>query len=243
VTAGDEPHRQDPPGHPGGARDEIGNEPDELGRGPSRTAAAPPSRWASWAAWPFWARALAGAGLIAGAIGYGLLRGYGKPHAPIPSPIPSAPTASAAPALPGTYVRVSRICQPVTDHRHVLTLSFLLTNVADVPVTVSAVQPLLPLGGLDTVSIDIAGGTCSAPEVAPAGLDLPIGDSLLVTFRFLLPATCPQPLPVQVRALVVSGPASSGNQPGAPGVTTTRNDLPLFPDLGAIPFDSCPRHS
>jgi len=148
---------------------------------------------------------------------------------------PSGSVTAAGPAQ--TYVQVAEICPPVTDGLHALVVSFILRNVSTVPVTVRSVQPQLPLGGLDVVSTDVSGGTCAATTGAPAGLDLPAGGQLVVAFRFLLPGTCPQALPIQARTVVLVGPASSGNAESAPAVS---GDLGVFNDLGSIRFSDCP---
>ena len=140
----------------------------------------------------------------------------------------AAPSATFQEGPQPQYFDVGTICPAVTDRVHTLLLSFTLTNITTATVTVERVEPVLPLQGLRTVSIDIAGGTCDEHRGAPTALEVPAGTALLVTFRFLLPATCPKPLPVQVRVDVRSGSA----------VLTTV--VPLYNDLGAVNFDTCP---
>jgi len=162
-------------------------------------------------------------------------------HQPGSTPPAAAATATVSAPAPGQQlVQVVAICPPVTDGAHALVVSFVLRNVSAVPVTVRSVQPLLPLGGLDTVAIDISGGSCAATSGAPGGLDLAAGGDLVVSFRFLLPGTCPQALPIRARTVVLVSPASSGNPVDTAGVRTVGDDLPVFNDLGPIRFSTCP---
>jgi hypothetical protein len=227
-------------------------EPDEISQGPeeephwSRGVRLP-----GWLRGP-WVRGTAVAVVVAVTVVVG---GGALLNQPVSSPGGRPTTGSADPAasdpdsagpgvssqslLPADFVAVGEICPSVTDGRHTLTVSFTLRNIAQIPITIRSVQPLLPLGGLTTVSTDISGGTCAASAGAPADLVIPVGDDVVVTFRFLLPATCPQPLPIAVRTVFLIGPASSGEASGAPGVSLLQDDVGVFDDLGAIKFDTC----
>ena len=156
-----------------------------------------------------------------------------------PGSTPPKAAAVATLSAPGQrLVQVAGICPPVTDGRHALVVSFVLRNVSAAAVTVRSVQPLLPLGGLDAVAIDISGGSCAATSAAPGGLDLAAGGDLVVSFRFLLPGTCPQALPIQARTEVLVSPAVSDTPVDA--ATAVGDDLPVFNDLGSIRFSTCP---
>lgn len=168
----------------------------------------------------------------------------------VDSPPPSGPGSagrhapSASPETPVAagqqYVEVGEVCPPQTDGVGVLVVSFTLRNISGGPVSVRSVQPLLPLGGLDAVSTDISGGTCAATTGAPADLDLPVDGTLVVTFRFLLPGTCPQALPIQARTTILVGPALSVGAGEAPAVSLVNHDAGVLADLGAIRFADCP---
>lgn len=223
--------------------DEISHGPDEE---PHWSRELRPPGWMR----SRWVRATAAAVVVAVAVvvgGGALLNtpastpaGSGaRPTAGSAAPASADPGISSVGQLPQDFVAVGEICPPVTDGRHTLTVSFTLRNIAQIPITIRSVQPLLPLGGLSAVSTDIAGGTCTASTGAPADLVIAVGDSVVVTFRFLLPATCPQPLPIQARTVILTGPASSGEASGAPGVSLIENDVGVFDDLGAITFDTC----
>jgi hypothetical protein len=145
--------------------------------------------------------------------------------------------AANAPML-ARYVNLGALCPVVTDHRHTLTLSFTVVNLTATPVTVVnltatpvtavAVEPSLPLPGLQLTGSSIAGSTCASPAPAPPGGVLDAGRSLLATFHFTLPDTCPQPLPVRANVRVRADEWVTTDQVG------------LFSDLGNVPFDTCP---
>jgi CDGSH-type Zn-finger protein len=236
-----------------GADDAVtdSGEPEQLSSGPEREPRWSPrgqlpgrlvalrSRLAV-ARWVRARRVRAAASLVVvAATGFWLVDASPEPGAGASGPR-STPSAGASGTPGQQYVEVGEICPPVTDGLHTLVVSFTLRNISTVPVTVRSVQPLLPLAGLDTVATDISGGTCSATTGAPADLDLPAGGSLVVTFRFLLPGTCPQALPILARTKILVGPASSGNFQGAPGVSVVQNDVGVLDDLGAIRFADCP---
>lgn len=222
------------------------SEPEEINQGPEQEP--PWSREFRLPSWTRagWVRGTAAAVVVALVVlGVFLQNPVARPAAGArptagAASLPSAGPGAASPgALPADVVAVGEICPPVTDGRRTLVVSFTLKNIAVIPITIRSVRPLLPLGGLTTVSTDISSGTCAARSGAPADLVLPVGDYLVVTFRFLLPSTCPQPLPIQAKALILTGPASSGEASGAPGVSLLENDVGVFDDLGAIKFNTC----
>lgn len=173
---------------------------------------------------PPWLRILAAALVVvlAGAV---LLHQQRK-HAVRPSPQPTTTTSPGD--FPPGFFNVGTICTPLTDGINTLVLSFTLTNISPSTATVVRVEPVLPLQGLTTASIDIAGGTCTERAGAPTLLEVDPGASLLVSFRFLLPqGQCPKPLPVQARVDVRTVAA------------VITDVVPVYPDLGSIDFASC----
>jgi len=211
-------------------------ETDEIASGPAGAPRGSPGR--NFAAWSWARRAGTVVALVAAAVW--LTRsvgGAGHPAARTTAPpTASAPaTATSSFSLDQAFVEVSEICPPVTDGVHSLVVSFILRNISAVPVAVLSVQPLLPLHGLSAVATDISGGSCARTTGAPAGLALAVGGQVVVSFRFVLPGTCPQALPIQARTQILVGPAQS-----AAGPSLVQDDLPVLNDLGAIRFDTCP---
>ena len=203
-----------------------GPRPRWFPRGPRRRS----PRWVR-SRWPRATLTLAG---VAAALWWLLQQPGSRP--------PTPPTQAPAPVTQATqqFVQVVEICPPATDGRHALVVSFILRNISAVPVTVRSVQPLLPLGGLDAVATDISGGTCAATSGAPAGLDLAAGGDLVVSFRFLLPGTCPAALPIQARTEVLVSPVLPGDTVTAATARVVGDDAPVFNDLGSIRFSTCP---
>ena len=207
----------------GGPDERPPEDPDELRQGRDRV--------------PFWARLprrfrVGAVVLVVAVAAAAIAVEVGRSRPPGGSAGPALPmpgtTRTATPgAAPATFA-VGALCPPVTDHATTLLLSFTLVNLTAAPATVVRIEPFLPLQGLDTVSINIAGGGCDEHRAAPAGLDVRPGQSLRVTFRLLLRPTCPQPLPVQARVDV---------RTSAQDVVT--EIVPVYADLGSIAFDSC----
>ena len=174
---------------------------------------------------PWWARVLAA--VVVALLGWALLVHQAR-HAK-PAVASAAPSASPSPTAPVVAdFNLGTLCRPVTDGRTTLLVSFTVINLSPATVRVTGIEPVLPLGGLRVVSSDVASGSCGAPRVAPAGLDVVSGASLLVTFRFLLPPGCPQALPVQAGVKVQT-------QAGV-----VADVVPVYPDLGSIAFHTCP---
>ncbi len=205
---------------------------EEIGQGPDR-----PPVLARLPLPPWWARVVAAVVVVV--LGGALLlhqTRHAKPRGPstAPSAAPSAGSSaassgSASPTAPVVAdFNLGTFCKPVTDGRTTLVVAFTVINLSQATAKVTGVEPVLPLGGLRVVSTDVSGGSCGAPRVAPAGLDVVSGASLLVTFRFLLPPGCPQALPVQVAVQVQT-------QAGV-----VADVVPVYPDLGSIAFHTCP---
>jgi hypothetical protein len=197
---------------------------EEIGQGPDR-----PPVLARLPVPPWWARVLAAVvvALLGGALLLHQAR-HAKPKGPSTAPS-AASSGSPSPTAPVVAdFNLGTFCKPVTDGRTTLLLAFTVINLSQATAKVTGVEPVLPLGGLRVVSTDVSGGSCGAPRVAPAGLDVVSGGSLLVTFRFLLPPGCPQPLPVQVAVQVQT-------QAGV-----VADVVPVYPDLGSIAFHTCP---
>ncbi|HEX4829809.1 MAG TPA: hypothetical protein VH478_01775 [Trebonia sp.] len=216
--------------------------------GPGRPARFRPSRGAL---------ALAGGGLAAG-----LLAGYavgvaspsrGPASATPASPSASSPFSPAVPAVPpapgGTayhsslHVRypgggsadgasaaaalqqTSGTCS--AQNGNDLEIGLQVTNESDSPVTLSRVMPVTPEGGLTEINWNW--GPCGAisSPVATTGEEIPPGASDWFTVTFRVTATCPHALPVQFfMTYTVDGQRAVQQLPG-------------FPDLGAVPYSGC----
>jgi hypothetical protein len=144
-----------------------------------------------------------------------------------------ASTASTGPARPALvqqpaapFVAVGDICPVVTDHRHVLTVSFTLVGLTPELVRVTGVEPVLPLGGLRPLATTVEGGTCVRPHSVVNRVVLP-SEGLLVTMRLALPKGCPQAFPVManIHELVDGRPVIDG--------------VPVLSDLGNVTFVTC----
>ncbi|MGC9668683.1 hypothetical protein ACNTMW_19260 [Planosporangium sp. 12N6] len=180
---------------------------------------------------PGWSRRVPVAVLVVAVGALLLVRWYTQrsvePHATAPDATAPAPSATARPTRQERYITLGAVCPPVTDGRHTLTVSFTVENVTSTPVTLVGVGPVLPLGLLRPTGSSVTGGSCGSPAaVAPGGI-LGRGTSLLVTFLFDLPDTCPQPLPVQADIRVKAG-----------GVEVT-DRIGVLSDLGGVAFDTC----
>ncbi|HKT02172.1 MAG TPA: hypothetical protein VJT31_21810 [Rugosimonospora sp.] len=169
--------------------------------------------------WRFWAVV---ALVVAAVTGAALVQRHGRPGpAPAPSTTPGVQTAG--------QVAVEDVCTLGTDRRSTVTVAFTLVNHTLETVGVTGVEPSFPLGGLRTLSVTTAAGTCVHAGGASSAGTLAPGDSLLVTFLLGVPAgTCPQPLPVAVRVRVLA----HGEL-----ITTV---LPVVVDLGRVPYPGCP---
>jgi hypothetical protein len=168
------------------------------------------------------------AGLLAGlAAGYAAgERQAGSSALPPQRPRASAsPAASAAVATPA-LTQSTAVCS--TQIGRELQLGVRITNQSGAEITLRRVEPVLPLGGLRTVSQQWA--PCG---VLPAGLDqfgsrLAAGASTWFTITFKVLMGCPHPLPVQFTV-----DYAWHGQPVAAS-------LPGFVDLGEVPYTGCP---
>jgi hypothetical protein len=154
-------------------------------------------------------------------------RAGSEADAPAPRPRPS-PSATAATTAVVNAVTVRQVCEPATDGRTTLDVTFVIENVTTRLLVIDAVTPLLPLDGLRAGGVDYAAGTCERPRPLTGGRVMPPDGGLLVTFHFGLPDTCPQPLPVQATVTV----SSTGG--------FVRDRVSVLNDLGAVAFDTCP---
>jgi hypothetical protein len=157
----------------------------------------------------------------------------------------TSPVGRASPALvtspspppgyqPGYHESVptlESVCTPVTDGRSRLSLRFVLINRTADDLEITAVRPILAMGGLQLSRLRVVSGGCRAPLDEPLDKPLDSGSEALVVFDFTLPDECPQPYPVG--ALVTSH---------VPGLSRSGTDteIPVYPDLGSIRFASCP---
>ena len=124
---------------------------------------------------------------------------------------------------------VGAVCTHTDGSRH-LQVQFQVINAGLGRVTVLAVRPFLPIGGLRPRAVVMPRSpSCGTPAARTgASAVLEPGDRVGVQLSFLLPPACPVPYPVQadVDLLVV------GESPG-----TQR--LALLSDLGGFHFASC----
>jgi hypothetical protein len=141
---------------------------------------------------------------------------------------PSRRSDLASITSPQQRLDFGRICQAVAKGPSTLEISFTLVNVSSTEVTLIDVQPVARVGGLRPLGPKLAGGTCEDPGREPLGGLLGPGDTQLITMRFQMPKTCPQPPP---------GPAQVGVRATMMVGTTT---VPVFANLGSVTFESCP---
>jgi len=142
-------------------------------------------------------------------------------------------------SLPPTpALALGDVCRPVrATGPNALDVSFSLRNNSSAPVTLVAVEPLLPLAGLLERGYTIRTGTCAqhGPTVTYSRLErvspvtVPPTGWVVATLHFALPDECPKPYPVQV--VVTDLP-----DPTAPSISTT---YPLLADLGEVSFPNC----
>lgn len=139
-----------------------------------------------------------------------------------PEPVPTGlPPAVGALGLRG-------LCAVRSDYRTTLEVEFALENSTAAPVTLVAVTPRLPLGGLRVRGTSVRSGSCrdTGAAVREAGA-VPGRGIVVVTFRLGLPATCPQALPVL---------ATVRDRAAGRDVTA---EVTLLADLGGIRFETC----
>jgi len=122
---------------------------------------------------------------------------------------------------------VTTICAPVTDGLRRLSVSFEVSDVSAYPVQLTAVDGVLPDGGLRRHGPATRGGSCRKPGDQPLAGRVEPGQSVFYTLVFDLPKTCPARYPIQVRVRYAAG-----------GFTESLLSL-LYSDLSVPDFDSC----
>ena len=208
----------------------MSNAGDQLRGGPDREPRRVP-RWVQALA------AVAVASVVAVLAGHGYGRPAGEPAAQ------STPRSSVHDRPEGTFspaegqvaekaagpLAVGAVCTHTDGTRH-LQVQFQVINAGLGRVTVVAVRPFLPIGGLRPRAVVMPRSpSCGTPAARTgASAVLEPGERVGVQLSFLLPPACPVPYPVQadVDLLVV------GESPG-----TQR--LALLSDLGGFHFASC----
>jgi hypothetical protein len=253
-TAGQDTAGQDTAGQDTAGQDTAGQDIVEHGgRGGGFFA---PNWRPKWRV-PKSAAVLAAVALLAG-LAVGLAAGYhvGEQHAaasaaapPTPSTGPEAtapqlvsPTAvNLAPATAFAFASAPALSQSIgacsVQQGKLLQLGVQVTNQSTVPLMLTGIKPVLPLGGLRPVSWQwgpcgaipdgtISNGTGSnstGPDIVLLGPGA--GVWLSVTFKVL--DRCPGPFPVQFTVGYTAGGKHFTAQ------------LPGFPDLGSVPYAGC----
>jgi hypothetical protein len=180
---------------------------------------------------------LAIAGVVALRRGIDQPEGLVVPTSPPPLQMPPLPGQLTSPLPPTPLLAFADVCRPVrTSGPSALDVSFSLRNNGTGPVTLTAVEPKLPLDGLKERGYTIRAGSCPATgrtltdnrlgharpvEIAPA-------TSVVATLHFGLPDECPQPYPVLAVVTEQRGTAEP--------IST---DYPLLSDLGGVRFPNC----
>lgn len=177
--------------------------------------------------------------VVVGVVVWLLVSGHGSDSgSPAPSPSASQPSATPTPTdyqRPGiadAKFALGEVCAPVKPTKRTFDVRFTLVNPSPAQLVLLRVVPALPLGGLQLEQTLITFGGCQdlygpilrQPTVGSGG-------SVLVVFRFRLPPTCPQPLPVQAD---VTSRVFNVSQSGQ------RVVLAVYPDLGSMDFATCP---
>jgi hypothetical protein len=142
--------------------------------------------------------------------------------------LPIPPTVAPLPQV--ASLAPDAVCAVRNDGRTALAVSFTLVNASAGVVTLESARPYLPLPGmLRAVGVEVRPGGCGSAGAITDHRTLVPGERLLVTFRFALTATCPQPAPVG---------ASIRERTLDDRELTSRHVL--FNDLGGYAFDTCP---
>ena len=171
--------------------------------------------------------------LVAVAVAVAGLVGLRRDEPARPGAAPTTPAFSYEPVPTGPPPAVGALglrglCAVRSDYRTTLEVEFALENSTAAPVTLVAVTPRLPLGGLRVRSTSVRSGTCRDTGAAVRGSGAVPGRGIVVvTFRLGLPATCPQALPVL---------ATVRDRAAGRDVTA---EVTLLADLGGIRFETC----
>jgi hypothetical protein len=129
---------------------------------------------------------------------------------------------------------MGKVCQPVTNGHSSLEVRFTLTNGSRSEVRLLGIHPRLTSAGLVHSGTTVRIGSCSDVDSAPPGRThgqpLAADEGVVVSFTFVLPPECPEPLAIQAVARTrIADVAGSGH----------RAVYTLYPDLGSIAFDTC----
>jgi hypothetical protein len=152
------------------------------------------------------------------------------PSASLPEGTPS-PSVEQRPGIANAELELGELCPARTDGRVRLSVPFTLVNQSAADLVIMEVVPETPLGGLELLGTRIVPGGCGGGGDALVSGRIPPGTSVRVTFRFALPESCPQPLPLTANVISRVFYVSRSGQ-------LTR--IPLYPDLGTLDFATCP---
>jgi hypothetical protein len=198
--------------------------PDELQGGSERG----PTRL------PTWLQALGAVAVLSVALL--VVRGAVRSPDPEPAPTPTA-TSTAAPDPVATAdesglagpLAVGAVCTH-TDGTHSLSVQFQIQNIGVGRVTVLAVRPVLPIGGLRPGKVTLPRSPDCGTPAARTGRStvLPPGGRVGAQLDFGLPSECPGPYPVEADVDVLMVGESPGTQ-----------RLHLLADLGGTKFTTC----
>lgn len=197
---------------PRGATPESGRSPDELSQGSDRM----PPRLPRWARLAVEVAVVALVAIVA--VGRLVAGSDGEP----------GPGRWRGPDVSVGAVGPEENACVRTDGRSWLDVSFVLANTGNVAVTLQKVWASLPIAGLEPTGATLAGGTCSRRTPVPWHRRLEVGASALVTLTFALPASCPQPIPMEATLTV----ETDGGQ-------HSTHVVPVLQDLGQLPLVRC----
>jgi hypothetical protein len=185
-----------------------------------------------------WVQALAAVAVLAVALL--AVRGAVRSPDPAPAPTPTStatgqptrtpdPVVTAGDAGLAGPLAVGAVC-PHTDGTHTLSVQFQIENIGVGRVTVLAVRPVLPIGGLRPGKVTLPRSPDCGTPAAHTGTStvLEPGDRVGAQLDFGLPAGCPAPYPVEADVDLLMVGESPGTQ-----------QLLLLADLGGLDFTTC----
>jgi hypothetical protein len=193
------------------------------------SGAAPPGRRGRTVLFVLVAAAVAVGGVVA------LRRGVDRAVL-TPAPTSIAAQLPAPPGVPTPGLSLGDVCRPVRPTGPSgLDVSFSLRNNSSAAVTLTNVEPKLPLAGLKERGYSVRDGNCEQTgrpladnrTAAAEPVQVQPATFVVATLHFALPPTCPQPYPVQT---VITE---------RHGVVSVSTDYPLLPDLSGVPFATC----